>query len=71
MNTRKYSDYFANNQLLLAKSSILENVFCNKCDYCPFLGDFSYFDIACRHPVGRASRIVAAKKSCFYEILRR
>ena len=40
---RKNSDYFANNQFLLAKNVNLEKDFCKECDFCLFLGDFSHF----------------------------
>ena len=53
---RKNSDYSLNNQLLQSKFSVLENVFRKKCDFCPFLGDFSHFAKAFRHPVGTKKR---------------
>ena len=40
---RKNSDYSSNNQLLLSKNVAFENLFRRKCDFCPFLGDFSEF----------------------------
>ena len=48
---RKNSDYFANNQLLLAENVGFEKYFCKKCDFCPFLGDFSEFCLFVRPPV--------------------
>ena len=50
---RKNSDYFANNQLLLAENVGFEKYFCEKCDFCPFLGDFRHFWILFRQGVGR------------------
>ena len=52
INTRKNSDYFANNQLLIAKSALLEKYFCRKCDFCPILGDLGHFAILFRGGVG-------------------
>ena len=52
---RKNSDYSSNNQLLQSKFSVLENVFRQKCDFCPFLGDFSEFCLVVRPPVEQLS----------------
>lgn len=40
---RKNSDYFANNQLLLAENAGFEKYFYEKCNFCPFLDDFRHF----------------------------
>ena len=57
---RKNSDYFANNQLLLAENVGFEKYFCEKCDFCPFLGDLGHFASLFRQGDGR----VTADRQC-------